>query len=52
MMRYELVNLDFLLIFNPDYSKPIIPLINEETGILQIIVASIITARERLNDNK
>jgi four helix bundle protein len=44
--------LELLLVFNPEHSNNIILLINEGTEILRIVVASIVTVRERLNNNK
>ncbi len=44
--------LELLLVFNPDHSNNIISLINEGTELLKIIVASINTTKERLNNQK
>ena len=44
--------LELLLEFNQDQQQIIITLINEGTEILKIIVASIITVREKINQQK
>ena len=44
--------LELLLVVNPDHEQIITPLINEGTGILKIIVASIVTARTKINQPK
>lgn len=44
--------LELLLVFNPDHSNNIISLINEGTELLKIIVSSINTIKERLNNQK
>jgi four helix bundle protein len=44
--------LELLMALNPAYSNSIMPLINEGTEIVRIIVASINTTRERLNNQR
>jgi len=44
--------LELLLAVNPDHEQIITPLINEGTEILKIIVASIVTARTKINQPK
>ncbi|HVK96844.1 MAG TPA: four helix bundle protein [Flavisolibacter sp.] len=44
--------LELLLVLNKDYSHLIVPLVNEGTEILKMIVASINTKRVRMADQK
>jgi four helix bundle protein len=44
--------LELLLAFNPDHTDSIMLLISEGTEIVRIIVASILTVRERLSNQK
>ncbi len=44
--------LELLLEFNPNFKVKITELINEANELLKIFVASIITAKQRINSNK